>query len=813
MATIVNERDVLIRSAPSRLIDHDIASNVNLPTFKGISLASPGAMFRIAVNGDVSPTAITLSVSQRGFSEDPPITWAVAYGTLATNPATTGMSYTLSASNMETDVVTISVSTVAAGMTYSDAITFIKVQDGSIGLPGSRGSINAVRAITGTAWSSFEATMALIDFGLEDPFDPIAGDVVTLHNLNAGFSEIRRYSGSVWVLEAPAFPGKNILKGSVATEQLLVTGMAEALNADPNTVDITAWVGNGITVVADTTAPNGATALRCAGQGTTVLSRKFAVNASDNYRVQTWAKAESGAPTAFLAVAFYDASGAVLTGTANPAGWASAGDFHYYGLVNQVMPTTWTNYSASFGVDETFKVPAGATHAAIGLISNFANGTVQRICGMVCRRKIDGRVVVDGAIAAKHVDSRGLSVVNDLGEVLLDATGSNVPPWVVQVLNATDSGALPWGKLTDDFNRSVLRALLVDNVALKASYTPTNNSIRIESSARDIWHVTYAGNFALFVVDGLVPVSHGYFQMAPNTTYVLDIAINARYVSTVSGTVPFPVELKLGVPAGCSGYVAGGSAFTAATASDVVLGTFDTDYDDHAGPPPLQPTARVMLTTGSSGGAFQIKCAALEANIQLGPGTTFSLQRVNNYTVPDTGYAARVGSVRAAGAYPVGTTYNAPEFSCVTVTGQPYKILLTLDSPGGKSMNGESKVSFVNDTSANSRVLLRLETLHSSTQSDGSSINIDRTVNYELLTGVSPSEYGRWSFGMSAVVSSSSWPQFNADSGGILEWGGTYWTPSMPPAGLGVCDVTVTAYYMGVAVGDPWTIRVQVDTN
>lgn len=811
MATIVNERDVLIRSAPSRLIDHDLGSNVNVPVFKGISLAAPGAIFRVAVNGDVSPTSITLTATPRGFSETPAITWSVVYGTLTTAPAGTGLTYAMSAANMATDVVTLQASVTVGGMTYTDSLMFVKIRDGSVGQPGSRGTINAVRAITGTAWSSAEATQALADYGLQAPFDLVAGDVVTLHNLNEGFSEIRRYSGSVWVLEAPAFPGKNILKGSVATEQLLVTGMAESLNADPNTVDVTAWTGNGLSIVADATAPNGATALRCAGQGTTVMSRRFPVNDSDNYQVKTWAKADSGSPTAYLLVAFFDASGAVLPGSTNAAGWTSVGDFHYFGLANQVMPTSWTNYEASFGKDEVFKVPAGARHAAIGLISNFLNGTVQRISGMVCRRKVDGRVVVDGSLAARHIDSKGLTVRNELGEVLLDASGSSVPPWVVQVANATDSGALPWGKTSDDFNRSVLRALLVDNVALKASYTPTNNSIKLESSARDIWHVTYAGEFSLFVADGLVPVSHGYFQMAPNTAYLLEVGINTRHVSTVSGTAPFPVTIKLGVPAGCSGY-ANGSAFTAATASDVLIGSVDADLGDHSGPPGMTPSARVLVVSGASGGAFQIKCQSLGANVMLAVGTNFSLQRLGNYVVPDSGFVARAGDVRVAGAYPVGTTYNAAEFSCVTVTGQPYKILHTLDSPGGKFMSGTFNLSFFNDTSANSRVLLRMETEHSSTQYDESTISIARVVNYELLTGVSPAEFGRWSFSASASVSSSSWEQFTGSSGDYLEWGGAYYIPASPPAGLGVCDITVIAYYMGVAVGDPWVIRVIVDT-
>lgn len=762
MATIVNERDVLIRSAPSRLIDHDLASNVNVPTFKGISLAAPGAIFRVAVNGDVSPTSITLTAAPRGFSETPAITWSVVYGDLGTDPVGTGLTYEMVAANMLTDVVTVQVSVTSSGMTYTDAVMFVKIQDGSIGLPGSRGSINAVRAITGTAWSSLEATMALIDFGLEDPFDPIAGDVVTLHNLNAGFSEIRRYSGSVWVLEAPAFPGKNILKGSVATEQLLVTGMAESLNADPNTVDITAWVGNGITVVADTTAPNGATALRCAGQGTTVLSRKFAVNASDNYRVQTWAKADSGAPTAFLMVAFYDAAGDVISGSSSPSGWTSSGDFHYFGLANQVMPTTWTHYDASFGLDETFKVPAGATHAAIGLISNFSSGTVQRISGMVCRRKVDGRVVVDGSLAARHIDSKGLTVRNGLGEVLLEASGDSAPPWVVQedlstVLNASEAGALQIAKPPDASNRSFLRSLKTDNKTLISRYSASGSSIELLSTSRDLLHAYYKSGFNV-AANSLVVLPEGHFSLEPSTYYVLRLSVAATELTYAAGS---QLKLQLRVRNGMTVSI-GGTTYTA-TSDDTIIPIAEATWPSFPAVSNIfeDPTYLLRIKSGTGGGLVTLEAICTATDLTIQEGTWFDLQRITNAVTPPATVIPRQGVLAEPPTLVAGTSPSYGTFVAGTAPWS-YTFTASMDVVRWGTFTFEASYDFDPGTGD-----LQLHITHWCGHWPSSGVLTmvgSGVVKFTLATGIPASERPRWGLACNSSMLSSTFTEGGASA-------------------------------------------------
>lgn len=834
MATIVNERDVLIRSAPSRLVDHDLASNVNVPVFKGISLAAPGAIFRLAVNGDVSPTSITATVSHRGFSEAPAITWSVVYGDLTVEPSGTGLTYEMVAANMVTDVVTVQASVTVAGMTYTDAIMFVKIQDGSVGLPGSRGTINAVRAITGTAWSTPEAVQALADYGLEEPFDPIAGDVVTLHNLNEGFSEIRRFSGSVWVLEAPAFPGRNILKGSVATEQLLVTGMAEALNSDPNTVDITAWSGNGLSIVADATAPNGATALRCAGQGTTAMSRRFPVNDSDNYQVKTWAKAESGSPTAYLLVAFFDASGAVLPGSTNAAGWTSVGDYHYFGLANQVMATTWTNYEVSFGKDETFKVPAGARYASVGLISNFSSGTVQRISGMVCRRKVDGRVVVDGSLSARHVVTNGMSVVNEFGVTLLEATGSSVPPWVVSLVNQAEDLSLTWAQPADVSNRAAIRGLLVDQVSLKAEYSDSGKSIVLAAMARDVWNVYYDNSYIMYTTDGQAPFWEANFQLEPNRAYTFRYRIRAYRVSSSGSTSDSQINVAVALPEGVTGSLEGAASFNTNSGAAIISLGSEVSYRFPANVKTVSetPMRNLYIKTGSQGGVIQfLGSAAMHSHILQ--GTEFSALRHNNVSVPQPTVPRTsvpvVGSLRI-GAAPYAVATPGEEWS--------HHLNVVLNPPEDSNGIGSSTATIgaramygINEGTV--ALVFSANTNGSSGNSpyQTSSFAVPGAIN--ILEGVSVQEVPRWGFDFDMSLLSSSWPShvsskktlFIRDTPATLGFLGSleallFNTSSnsvnvisdlpeniFAPQGYADYLVTVVRKYEGAQVGDPVKVR------
>ena len=211
-------------------------------------------------------------------------------------------------------------------------------------------------------------------------------------------------------LAAGAVTADKITAGAITAEKLLVTGLGIAINPDPNTQDLSAWTGTGLSIVADPSSPSGGSALECAGLGAAVLSKKFPVDSTKNYRASLWTKQQSGSSTSYVTVAFYDASGTVISGSSNGAGWPGKGSFHYFGLVNGALPAAWTEYSISFGPDESAVLPSNARFMAIGVLSNYTGSGVQRVAAALVHLKTTGDMIVDGTLTANKIDARGLVI-------------------------------------------------------------------------------------------------------------------------------------------------------------------------------------------------------------------------------------------------------------------------------------------------------------------------------------------------------------------------------------------------------------------
>jgi len=731
-------------------------------------------------------------------------------------------------------------------------VSFARIQDGSIGLPGSRGSITAARAITGSGWSDLEAVEALRDYGLSEPVAAIAGDVVTLHNLSVRFVQTRRYSGSGWVLQAPSIPGTNILPGTVATESLLVTGMAEAMNADPNTQDITAWSGSGIQIVSDTTAPNGTSALQMQGQGVTVLGRQFPVNEEDNYQVRCWVKDHGGTgSTMFLLVAFYDASGSLIQGTAAPAGWDDTGTHHYYGLVNEAPSSSWVEHSVSFGSDEPFKVPPGARTARLGAISNFLSAGVQRISGLLCRRKVDGRVVVDGSLAARHVDSRGLTIRNEQGQVLLQAGGASTPPWLVLVESTQEPGALSLANPPDTSNRATVRGLMVDGVELSARYSPTGRSVEISAASTEVWRVVYASPMPVFIADGLSVMDRSQFVMQPNTAYRLCYRVFPRSLGATPGTMAISLEL----PAGCSYQLSNGDEVENHPGGPISVGTytaptsvpniFENTFTQSV---PTSPATTVtvpnifkgvliqaLVFSGPGGGVASLRASSAGQNTSLYKGSEFCAYRIKNYLVPEV--AVETSAVMStAGA--VGR-FGSSDFQAAT--GQSYQATQTINyvRPPNSSSPFVGGLFGLTVRRQLGTTKLLLVTYAQNITGPGSGSASLTMVNANVVTGqllvggceflspVPASESPRWTFDFRCTVVSYSEAggpsdtteknyQVNEsvqiDPNNLAASAGDYWDAARSyfvavGPGVAVVDIGVKAFFMGQQVGSEQVVR------
>lgn len=76
----------------------------------------------------------------------------------------------------------------------------------------------------------------------------------------------------------------------------------------------------------------------------------------------------------YLLCAFFDKNGSLIQGSADGAGWPSAGTFHYFGIIGTV-PAYVGEYSIAFGAGQTAGIPANAYHVSIGVLAMYNGGT------------------------------------------------------------------------------------------------------------------------------------------------------------------------------------------------------------------------------------------------------------------------------------------------------------------------------------------------------------------------------------------------------------------------------------------------------
>ncbi len=213
---------------------------------------------------------------------------------------------------------------------------------------------------------------------------------VTQYEARGKFIADRTMDWSAWT--AASGPTGSLY---VINADLLVGGRGSALNSDPDTIDISAWAGAGISIVTDTAAPSGLTVLSCATTNA-VLSLPFDINPAKNYTLSIFVKQHSGTTTMTLAAGFKNSAGAAVV----PTGWpGSDATYAKFGLLGVTGPAGYTEYRISFGPDEVAQIPASAKTLVIGLLANTTGGSgVQRITEARVVEKQQRDHLIDGAV-------------------------------------------------------------------------------------------------------------------------------------------------------------------------------------------------------------------------------------------------------------------------------------------------------------------------------------------------------------------------------------------------------------------------------
>lgn len=239
-------------------------------------------------------------------------------------------------------------------------------------------------------------------------------------------------------IAANTITATNIAGNTITTQKLLVSGVGMSITDDPNTVDISAWSTlqysgsqDTLSIVSDSNSPTGnALNIARAATGVTFTSTTsyFPIDSSKNYIARMWIRSVSGSPTTYLTIAFYDANKNALSGSSYPTGWSSTGDYHYWALTGGVPSTTWTEYTVSFGPNETPKIPSPAKYIRIGGFFNYNVAGTTRINRVIVAEKTTGSLIVDGTITATKIAANAITT-SQLSATAIDGmtiTGSTI---------------------------------------------------------------------------------------------------------------------------------------------------------------------------------------------------------------------------------------------------------------------------------------------------------------------------------------------------------------------------------------------------
>ena len=114
---------------------------------------------------------------------------------------------------------------------------------------------------------------------------------------------------------------------------------------------------------------------RVSGGPDNIFSAPFPISASKTYLIESAIyKTANTTATHFLLIAFYDATGALISGYDYATGWPGVGTYHYYGLLGTAPAVNAVNrYSLIFGAGGIAKIPPNAVAAKVGILGAYSD--------------------------------------------------------------------------------------------------------------------------------------------------------------------------------------------------------------------------------------------------------------------------------------------------------------------------------------------------------------------------------------------------------------------------------------------------------
>jgi hypothetical protein len=220
------------------------------------------------------------------------------------------------------------------------------------------------------------------------------------------------------------------------------------------------------------------------------------IDPNDQYRISGWFRQPSGGLRSFLLVACYDGAGNLLDGGTNPGSGWNVGTYHYWGLVDELIPSTFTFYSTTFGPGAERQLPSATRFIKIGGLLPYVTGTPgattiqaqaysvvklttqvfrqstapNHVAGRLWQDTDDGRIYrSDGTVWTQITAADALLLINAPAQAGADVTALNADDVIFRQASAPSTPQVGWLWLdTDDlrfyrFNGSIWQQIGSDD--------------------------------------------------------------------------------------------------------------------------------------------------------------------------------------------------------------------------------------------------------------------------------------------------------------------------------------------------------------
>jgi hypothetical protein len=246
---------------------------------------------------------------------------------------------------------------------------------------------------------------------------------------NAAIDDAKIASLSAAKITAGTLDVQRLAANSITADRIRVTskGGLTIISDDPMFGDTTLWTTTAnisfLTGDTSTGGKGGTYVASSTGTDRQVTSaRRYEIDPAKVYRLSAnLYRAASSDRNMYLFVQFYNGAGTYL----GNAGWGGSKSGYTFG---GVLATSgeWVRSGNSFGAGTARTIPATARFCEIGVWFNYSgNGTTtaeQRCQDLRLDEAINGgQLIVDGSITATQIDSRGLSIRDAAGNVILSA--------------------------------------------------------------------------------------------------------------------------------------------------------------------------------------------------------------------------------------------------------------------------------------------------------------------------------------------------------------------------------------------------------